>query len=167
MGQTEENLKEAFAGESQANRRYLAFARKAEEEGLKSIARLFRAAAEAETVHALAHFRVMEGVKSTVENLQAAIEGEGYEVEKMYPQFLKVANEEGHSAAVNSFSNALEVEKVHHRLYEEALQAARGGQDLPERPIFVCQVCGNTVWGQAPDTCPICSAPKSRFKEID
>ena len=167
MGSTAENLKEAFAGESQANRRYLAFAKKAEQDGLPVVARLFRAAADAETVHALAHFRVMKGVKSTTENLEAAVAGEGFEFQQMYPGFLQAANQEGERAAVNTFSNALEVEKIHYRLYSEALEKARAGEDLPDRPIFVCQVCGNTVWDEAPETCPICGAPRSKFKRID
>jgi len=167
VASTQENLKEAFAGESQANRRYLAFARQAEKDGLSVVARLFRAAAEAETVHALAHLRVMKAVKSTAENLQTAVEGEGLEFQKMYPRFLNTANEEGQRAAVGTFSNAMEVEKAHHRLYTQALEKVRAGEDLPDRPVFVCQVCGNTVWDEAPKTCPICGAPQSQFKKVD
>jgi len=167
VGTTQENLQIAFAGESQANRRYLAFAKQAEKDGLPVVARLFRAAADAETVHALSHFRVMKGVKSTAENLREAIGGEGLEFQKMYPEFLNAANQEGERGAVGTFSNAMEVEKIHHRLYTEALEKAGAGQDLPDQPVFVCQVCGNTVWGEAPDTCPVCGAPKSRFKRVD
>ncbi|MCX8126546.1 MAG: rubrerythrin family protein, partial [Dehalococcoidia bacterium] len=117
-----DNLKAAFAGESQANRKYLFFADKAEEEGLKQVARLFRAAAEAETVHARAHFRVLEGVKSTKENLKAAIEGEGYEFTKMYPEFIKQAEAEGNQVAKRSFDFANRVEQVHHSLFKKALE---------------------------------------------
>jgi len=165
MGSTE-NLKEAFAGESQANRTYLAFAKKAESDGHTQIAKLFRAAAEAETVHALAHLRVLGGVKSTTENLQAAIKGEGFEFQEMYPKFLAEAEREGNKAAANSISNALAVEEIHHRLYSEALAALTGGKDLPGTKIFVCGVCGNTVYGGAPDECPICGSPRSKFSEI-
>ena len=163
---TSENLSEAFAGESQANRKYFAFAKKAQDEGLPQIAKLFRAAADAETVHAHAHLRVMGGIKSTQENLQEAVEGEGHEFRTMYPPFLAEAEKEGNKPAVFSFKNALAVEEIHHGLYGDALNAVKSGTDLPETKIFVCQVCGNTVNGQAPDKCPICNAPKEKFTEI-
>ena len=163
---TADNLTEAFAGESQANRTYLAFAKKADADDLPQIARLFRAAAEAETVHAHAHLRVMGGVKSTGENLQAAVDGEGAEFREMYPKFVDEAKSEGNKPAQTSFENALAVERIHHGLYSEAAEALKGGGDLPETAIFVCGVCGNTVKGEAPDTCPICGAPKKRFAEI-
>ena len=163
---TSDNLQEAFAGESQANRKYLAFAKKAEQDGYPQVAKLFRAAAEAETVHAHAHLRVMGGVKKTDENLQAAIEGEGFEFQEMYPKFLSQAEAEGNKPAVSSFRNALAVEEIHHGLYSEALEAVKSGSDLPETGIFVCAVCGNTVKGHAPDKCPVCGASKEQFKEI-
>jgi rubrerythrin len=163
---TEKNLKEAFAGESQANRMYLAFARKAESDGYPQIAKLFRAVAAAETVHAHAHFRVMGGVKDTAGNLQAAIDGEGYEFKEMYPVFLKEAEAEK-AAAAASFRNALAVEKIHYDLYSEALETLRKGKDLPAQDVFVCDVCGNTVYGHAPDTCPVCDAPKTRFAKVE
>ena len=163
---TSENLEEAFAGESQANRKYLAFAKKAQDEHLPQVAKLFRAAAEAETVHAHAHLRVMGGIRSTQENLQEAIVGEGHEFKNMYPGFLAEAEREDNKPAAFSFKNALAVEEIHHGLYGEALNAVRSGSDLPETKIFVCQVCGNTVKGEAPDKCPICSATKNRFTEI-
>ena len=163
---TSENLKEAFAGESQANRKYLAFAKKAQDAGLPQVAKLFRAAAEAETVHAHAHLRVMGGIKSTKENLQEAIEGEGHEFKNMYPGFLAEAEKEGNKPAVFSFKNALAVEEIHHGLYGEALKAVKSGVDLPETNIFVCQVCGNTVKSEAPDKCPICNATKDKFTEV-
>ncbi len=164
---TMNNLKEAFAGESQANRKYLAFAKKAEKDGLKQVARLFRAAANAETVHAHAHFRVMGGVNSTEENLKSAIEGEGFEFQKMYPEFVNEAEQDGNKAAVNSFKNALEVEEIHHGLYSKALEAAKNDKDLDAQPIYVCQVCGNTVLGDAEDKCSVCGAPRSAFEEIN
>ncbi len=163
---TKDNLSAAFAGESQANRKYTAFARKADAEGLPQVARLFRAAAEAETVHALAHFRVMKGVGKTADNLAAAMSGEAYEFKKMYPDFLAAARSEGDKAAEMSFENALAVEKIHHDLYAAALAAVKSGKDLPARQIFVCDVCGNTVEGPAPDVCPICGARHDRFIEI-
>ncbi|MHC4293571.1 MAG: rubrerythrin family protein [Planctomycetota bacterium] len=163
---TSENLQDAFAGESQANRKYLAFAKKAETDGYPQVAKLFRAAAEAETVHAHAHFRVLGGVKDTTDNLEAAIEGEGFEFQHMYPQFLSEAEAEGNAGAVSSFKNALAVEEIHHGLYTEALEAVKGGGDLPTQPIHVCLICGNTVYGDAPDKCPICGASKEQFKKI-
>jgi len=163
---TNDNLQEAFAGESQANRKYLAFAKKAEQDGYPHVAKLFRAAAEAETVHAHAHLRVMGGVKKTDENLQAAIEGEGFEFQEMYPKFLSQAEAEGNKPAVFSFKYALAVEEIHHGLYTEALSAVKSGSDLPEARIFVCGVCGNTVKGHAPDKCPVCGASKEQFKEV-
>lgn len=163
---TMDNLAEAFAGESQANRKYLAFAKKAEEDGMPQVAKLFRAAAEAETIHAHAHFRVMGGIKSTAENLQAAIEGEGEEFKDMYPKMLAEAQAEGNKPAEFSFKNALAVEEIHHGLYSKALESAKAGNDLPAAKIHVCPVCGNTVEGDAPDTCPVCGVPGSKFKEI-
>lgn len=164
---TQENLQAAFAGESQANRKYLAFAAKAEADGYPQIARLFRAAAAAETVHAHAHLRVMKDVKDTAENLQAAIHGEADEFQEMYPKFLQEAETEGNQAAVVSFRNALAVEEIHHGLYQAALNSLKDGTDVPETSVFVCNVCGNTIAGGAPDRCPICGAPKERFEEVE
>lgn len=163
---TADNLKEAFAGESQANRKYLAFAKKAEVEGHPQIAKLFRAAAEAETVHAHGHLDVMRGVGSTVANLQAAIAGEGYEYQKMYPAFLKTAEAEKNQPAVATFKNALAVEATHHKLYSDALATLQAGKDLPAARISVCPVCGHTAIGDAPDRCPVCGAAKDKFFEV-
>lgn len=163
---TKENLAEAFAGESQANRKYLAFAAKAEAEGLPQVAKLFRAAAHAETVHAHAHLRAMGGIKGTVENLKEAIEGEGFEFQQMYPPFLEQAKKEGDRAAENSFKFALAVEEVHHDLYQQALAAVQNGVDLADRPIYVCEVCGNTVYDEAPEKCAVCLVPKEKFSRI-
>jgi rubrerythrin len=164
---TSENLQEAFAGESQANRKYLAFAKQADSEGLSQVAKLFRAAAYAETVHAHAHLRVMGGVKKTAENVGAAIEGEGFEFQEMYPKFLAEAESEGSPAAATSFSNALAVERIHHSLYTEASKAISAEEDLPAAAIYVCQVCGNTVTGEPPEKCPICNSPKEKFVLIE
>lgn len=164
---TTENLQNAFAGESQANRKYLAFAKKAEADGYPQVAKLFRAVAEAETVHAHAHFRVMGGIEDTVANLQAAIDGEGYEFREMYPQFVAEAEAEGNRPATRTFKNALAVEKTHHGLYTQALRAVRAGKDIPETRIFVCPICGHTVLGEPPDRCPVCGAAKARFFEIE
>jgi rubrerythrin len=164
---TAENLKKAFAGESQANRMYLAFAKKAEEEGFPQIARLFRGAAAAETVHAHAHFRVMGGVEGTAENLKTAINGETHEFTKMYPEFLKEAEAENAKAAITSFRLAMAVEKVHGDLYTQALQALRQGKDLPKADLYVCDVCGHTHFGEPPDRCPVCGGKKELFKKID
>ncbi|GAB4330018.1 MAG: rubrerythrin family protein [Candidatus Abyssubacteria bacterium] len=164
---TLDNLKEAYAGESQANRTYLAFAVKAESDGYPQIARLFRAAAAAETVHAHAHLRAMKGVHSTAENLEAAIEGEGSEFKDMYPKFLAEAEKEKNQEAAVSFSNALAVERIHHGLYKEALETLNSGKDLPASSIFVCNVCGNTVVGEPPERCPVCNSPKKKFFEVE
>jgi len=166
MSDTTRNLQDAFAGESQANRKYLAFAIKADQEGFPQVARLFRAAAEAETVHAHAHLRALGGLKDTRENLKSAISGENYESVTMYPEFLARAQEEGSKPAEISFKFALAVEKIHHDLYAKALQTLETGSDLPERKVYVCPVCGNTVYDEAPDACPICDAPKASFREI-
>jgi len=163
---TDYNLKEAFAGESQANRKYLAFAEKAEKEGYPQVAKLFRAAAEAETVHAHAHLRVMGGIKSTEENLKTAIEGEGFEFQDMYPKFVEQADSENNAAASMSFKNAMAVEEIHHTLYKEGLNAVQSGTDLAETEIYVCPVCGNTVKGEPPEKCPICGCPRNKFFEI-
>lgn len=160
------NLEAAFAGESQANRKYLAFAKKAESDGFPEIAKLFRAAAEAETVHAHAHLRVMGGIGETLKNLDEAIAGEGHEFQAMYPGFIAEAEKEGNNAATITFKNALAVEKIHHGLYTEASNSLKFGKDLPAQPIFVCAVCGNTVLGAAPDKCSICGSPKAKFFEV-
>jgi rubrerythrin len=164
---TKENLKEAFAGESQANRKYLAFAKKAAADGYPQIAKLFRAAAEAETVHAHSHFRVLGGIKSTTENLQAAIEGEGFEFKEMYPKFIAEAEKEGDKPALTTFTYANAVEKIHHTLYSEALAKLNTGKDLPAGDIHICGVCGYTVWGEAPDKCPVCGSAKKVFRRIE
>ena len=158
-----DNLKNAFAGESQANRKYLAFAKKAEDEGFKQVAKLFRAAAEAETVHAHSHLRVMGGVRSTKENVQEAIGGETYEFTKMYPQMIEEARKEGNKQALQSFEFANKVEKIHADLYQKALNNLGKNETVD---YYVCQVCGNTVEKAAPDKCPICGASKSMFIKI-
>jgi rubrerythrin len=163
---TNENLQQAFAGESQANRRYLAFAKKAEAEGFMMVAKLFRAAAEAETVHAHAHLRAMGGIKSTKENLEEAIKGESFEFKHMYPDYIKQAGEEKARAALGSFQNAMAVEQVHHSLYLEALNTVKEGKDLADQKVFVCSVCGNTVLNEPPEKCPVCGARKTKFNEV-
>ena len=164
MSKTEKNLQDAFAGESQANRKYIAFAKKAESEGHSQIAKLFRAAADAETVHALNHLRELGGIKSTKENLEAAISGESYEFQSMYPQMIEEANTEGAKAAMRSFHLANEVEKIHAALYKKAIDNLGKNSEVD---YHVCQVCGNTVEGEPPDKCPICGAPKKMFKKVD
>ena len=166
MMATCDNLQEAFAGESQANRKYLAFAKKADGDGKPQIAKLFRAAAAAETVHAHAHLRVLGGVKSTAENVQAAIDGEGFEFTEMYPKFVAEAESEGNQGALISFKNAMAVEEIHYGLYSDAKAALADGNDLPANAISVCGICGNTVLGQAPEKCPVCGAPQAKFSEV-
>jgi rubrerythrin len=165
---TPENLQEAFAGESQANRKYTAFAKKADADGKKQVARIFRAAAYAETVHALNHFKAMGMVKSTAENLKAAIAGEAYEFQTMYPGFLSQAEKENVAPAIKAFKYALEAEKGHWELYSKALQSVESGKDLPEKKVWVCEICGHTHEGdEAPDKCPICGANKKAYTLVD
>jgi len=167
MADTKENLENAFAGESKANRMYTAFSRKANEEGLKQVGKLFRAVAAAETVHALNHFRAADKINSTTENLKTAIAGETYEFTEMYPAMIKDAENDSHPRARSSFNYANEVEKVHAELYKKALEKVESGSDLEENKMFVCQVCGFTVEGEAPDVCPICGARHDKFDEIE
>jgi len=162
-----DNLRDAFAGESQANRRYLAFAKKAEQDGYPQAARLFRAAAEAETVHAHNHLRIMGGIKSTQENLQEAIGGETFEYKEMYPGYIKMAVAEGNKEAGWSFNVANKVEEIHAGLYRKATDALKAGKDAAKVDYYVCRVCGNTVEGSPPDKCPICGAPKTAFNKVE
>jgi len=164
---TQENLQGAFAGESQANRKYLAFAKKAEADGFSQVAKLFRAAAAAETIHAHAHLRAMGGVKSTAENLRSAVDGETFEFEQMYPPYIEQARDEGAKAAVISFQNALAVEEVHAGLYKEAFAKVEAGEDMAAATIMVCAICGNTVVGEAPEKCLVCGAPAAKFFDIN
>jgi rubrerythrin len=161
---TGKNLSEAFAGESQANRKYLAFAKKAETEGHPQVAKLFRAAATAETVHAHAHLRVMGGIGNTMANLQEAISGETHEFTKMYPEMIREAEAEGFEAASRSFSYANAVEKIHASLYQKALDNLGKNQEVD---YYVCQVCGNTIEGSPHGPCEICGSPKTAFQKID
>jgi rubrerythrin len=165
MSKTIEDLKAAFAGESQANRRYLAFAKKADEEGYPQVAKLFRAAAHAETIHAHNHLRALGGIQSTAENLETAISGEHYEVETMYPEFMQDAEKEEVKRALTSFHWAWEVEKVHEELYREALDCLQDG--LEEADYYVCPVCGYVHRNSAPEKCPVCGTPGKRFEVID
>jgi rubrerythrin len=167
MADSMENLQAAFAGESQASRKYLYFAEKADKDGQPQIARLFRAASDAETVHARNHLNAMNGIGSIADNLKTAISGEHYEFTRMYPDFINQAVAEKNSKAQVTFNWANKVEQVHHKLYEQALKDLEAGKKLETKPIFVCQRCGNTVEGEAPDKCPICGAPKTMFKNID
>ncbi len=164
---TRENLQAAFAGESQANRMYLAFAKKADQDGFPNTARLFRAAAAAETVHAHAHFRVLGGVKTTEDNLKAAIAGEAHEFQTMYPEFLAEAEAAGEKGAVLSFRYALAVEKIHHDLYAEALSAFLAGKDTTAGDMLICPVCGHTVRGEAPERCPVCGAAHEKYTKVE
>ena len=156
----------AFAGESQANRRYLAFAKKAETDGYPAVAKLFRAAAEAETVHAHAHLRAAGGIRGTAENLEEAIAGEHYEFTDMYPGMIETAKEEGATVALRGFEYANEVEKEHHDLYNQALTAVEAGHDIEDLAIYVCPVCGHTEVGALSEKCPICGVPGSTFIEV-
>lgn len=165
MPTTTDNLKEAFAGESQANQKYRAFAEKAEKEGLPNIARLFRTTAEAEKIHAAGHLRALDGIGSTADNLQAAIDGETFEFEKMYPPMLETAIEEGHKAKT-MFKYAVEAEAVHAKLYALALEAAKNGEDLTEVDFHLCPVCGYIEFGTPPENCPVCGLKGERFVKV-
>jgi len=167
MAKTLDNLKEAFGGESKASTTYLAFARKAEQEGYPQVAKLFRAASKAETIHARSHLDVMEGIKSTQDNLQAAVSGENMEHVKMYPEFIEQANKEQNPKAVRTFDYARKVEIMHEGLYKAALDAIKGGGKPKATDYFVCQICGATIENNAPDRCPVCGAPKTQFTKVD
>ena len=165
MPTTNESLAVAFAGESQANRKYLAFARAAEKEGYPQVAKLFRAAADAETIHALAHFQNMGGVGTTLENLKSAVAGETYEYTEMYPPMVEQAKAEGHRGkTMLGFAN--EAEKVHARLFRQALEAMQAGKDLSQMDVFLCPVCGDVEFGVVPEKCPICGAPASKYQKV-
>ena len=160
---TEENVKGAFSGESQAHMKYIAFAEAAEKEKLANVARLFRANSFAEQIHATNHLRTLSGIKKTVENLQAAIEGETFEVTEMYPAYIRVAEDQGEKTAMLWFNYALVAEKIHAGLYRRAKESVDKGKDLDFFPFQVCGVCGFTAEGEAPDKCPVCGAPKEKF----
>jgi rubrerythrin len=165
MATSESNLKDAFAGESQANRKYLAFARKAEQEGFSNVARLFRTAAEAETIHALGHLSAMGGIQATADNLRAAIEGETYEYSRMYPPMLQQALADEHKGK-RMFGYALKAEAVHAKLYQMALDAVAQGKDLAETQFYLCPVCGHIELGAPPASCPICGANRDKFMQV-
>lgn len=165
MPSTLENLATAFAGESQANRKYLAFAKKADAEGLPQIARVFRAAADAETIHALGHLHNMGGVGSTLQNLEAAVAGETYEFSQMYPPMLAQAEQEKHPSR-KMFGFAGRSEQVHAGLFKQALDALKGGADLSTMDVYLCPFCGDLEFGKVPDKCPICGAPAAKFQKI-
>jgi rubrerythrin len=160
---TKDNLKAAFAGESQAHMKYKAFADQAEEEGFPEVARLFRAISLAEQVHALNHLRQLQGIGTTSENLEAAIGGENYENTEMYPSFNAVAKAQGEKGAMLSIHYALEAEKIHEKMYEEAKQLVESGQDRDGAPVYICPVCGYTVIGEPPVKCPVSQTPKEKF----
>lgn len=160
MSTTEQNLWTAFAGESQANRKYLAFAAQADKEGFQQAAKLFRAAAAAETIHAHSHLRALKAVGTTMENLKAAVSGETEEFEKMYPGMIEQAEKEGHKAAKQSFSFANEVEKIHAALYQKAIDSL---DSMESCDYYICKACGHTHEHNAPDKCPICGANANAF----
>ena len=164
---TMENLQNAFAGESQANRKYLAFAARAEKEGFIQIAKLFRATAAAETIHAHAHLRAMKAVQTTSENLQTAMNGEEVEFKQMYPKFIEEARADEDNVALMSFKNAMAVEQVHYSLYLRAMEKVKQGEDISAQKIYVCSICGNTVLDESPERCPVCGAPREKFDAID
>jgi rubrerythrin len=165
MSTTKENLAGAFAGESQANQKYRAFAKKAEKEGLPNIAKLFNTAAEAERIHAEGHLTSLDGIASTIENLKEAIAGETYEYTEMYPPMYSQAVEEGHKAK-RMFGYALKAEAIHAQLYKLALSAAEQGKDLDTGEIYFCPVCGNIEFGKPENSCPICGTISSKFIHV-
>ncbi len=162
MSSTIDNLKQAFAGESQANQKYRAFAKKAEQEGYPNIARLFRTTAEAERIHAEGHLKALEEICSTVENLLAAIQGETYEYTQMYPPMLAQAEADGHKAK-RMFGYAVKAEEVHAQLYQLALEAVQQGKDLTETEFYLCPVCGRIEFGKPTEACPVCGTKPDKF----
>jgi rubrerythrin len=165
MASTQDNLKTAFAGESQANQKYRAFAKKAEQDGFVNIAKLFRTTAEAERIHAEGHFKSLDGVGSTAENLQAAIAGETYETKEMYPPMFKQAEAEEHKSK-RMFGYALEAEAVHAKLYKLALEAVQQGKDLTEVEFYLCPVCGYIEFGKPTGACPVCNTKPEKFVQV-
>ena len=165
MATTEENLKEAFAGESQAYRKYVAFARKAEQEGFANVARLFRTAAEAEAIHAMGHLIALDGIQSTADNLRAAVAGETHEFTEMYPPMVNLAQSENHKAK-RMFAFAAKAEAVHAQLYKLALEAVAQGKDLTETKFYLCPVCGHIELGNPPAVCPICNVKGEKYIQV-
>lgn len=165
MPTTKENLKEAFAGESQANQKYRAFAKKAERDGFPNIAKLFNTAAEAERIHAEGHLGALEGIGTTIENLKAAIDGETYEYKEMYPPMLEQAEAENHKAK-RMFKYAVDAEDVHAQLYKLALAAAEQGKDLEVTDFYLCPVCGHIEFGKPEENCPICGTLASKYVKV-
>ncbi len=165
MATTLDNLQEAFAGESQANRKYMAFAQQAEKDGFVNVARLFRTTAEAETIHAMAHLAAMNGIGTTAENLQAAINGETYEYKEMYPPMVRQAEADGHKAK-RMFAFAVKAEEVHAKLYQMALEAVKAGKDLTETEFYLCPICGHIELGRPPASCPICGMKGEKFVQV-
>jgi len=163
---TKKNLQAAFAGESQAHMKYAIFSEAAKKEGFRNIGRLFHAISFAERVHAANHFRVLYGAGTTTENLQSAIEGETYEVKTMYPSFRATAKQDKEAEAIRSIHFALEAEKTHAKMYADARRAAKAGKDIQIKSVYICSVCGHTVFGKAPDNCPVCGVKKSRFRKF-
>jgi len=163
---TEKFLNDAFAGESMAHMRYQHFADKAEEEGLTGMARMFRAIAYAERVHAGNHYQVLGGIGSTSDNIQTCIDGETFEIEEMYPAYNATAKLQDETGAVRSTHYALEAEKIHADWYEKAKQSVDKGEDVEVGDIQICSVCGHTREGEAPDKCPICGASKDKFRKF-
>ena len=163
---TKKNLQAAFAGESQAHMKYAIFAEAAKKEGFRNISRLFTAISFAERVHASNHFRVLYGANPTTENLQSAIEGETYEVKTMYPAFRAAAKRDKEEDAIRSIHFALEAEKTHAKMYADAKRQAKAGKDIRVTSVHICSVCGHTVFGKAPDHCPVCHARKNRFRKF-
>lgn len=166
MSTTNDNLKEAFSGESQANQKYRAFAKKAEKDGFNNIAKLFRTTAEAERIHAEGHLKALDMIATTAENLQAAIDGETYEYKDMYPPMLEKATADDHRAKT-MFRFAIGAEEVHAQIYAKALEAVKKGVDLDVSEFYLCPVCGYIELGKAPEKCPICGAKQSIFTLVD
>ena len=163
---SEDNLKNAFAGESQAHMRYIIFAKKAEEEGFPNVSRLFKAISYAEQVHATNHFDVLGMIRGSTDNLQAAIDGETYEINEMYPAFNTVAKLQEEKGAQRTTDWALQAEKIHASMYQKARQAVENNKDIKLGTVYICDNCGYTVEGEAPNRCPVCSATKEKFRKF-
>jgi rubrerythrin len=161
---TKENLMAAFAGESQANRKYLSFSKKAKKDGLENVSRIFAAIAEAETIHALKHFEIAGKVGSTLDNLKAAAEGEEYEFTEMYPEFIETAKAEGETQALQTLEYANEAEKVHGGIFKDLVARVGDGKDAEVGEVHLCPVCGWVGFEPIPDKCPICNTAKKVFR---
>ncbi len=163
---TDKSLEEAYEGESKAHMRYLHFSEVAEEEGKDNIARLFRAIAFAEKIHARNHAEELGKIGGTVKNLEKGINGENFEVNSMYPAYHAIAELEEEYGAQTSINYALEAEKIHEEMYEDAKEAAEEDEDMELDEVYICPKCGYTHEGEPPENCPVCGLSSDKFEKF-